>query len=510
MKVSSGRRALDKVYKRRDRYETPNWQREKVWGTAKKQLLIDSILRGWKLPKFYFLKTSDDPEEHEVVDGQQRLNAIFEFFGNQLPLSAESQTMFGGKFYKDLSASASDVFDDFEIEYDEITDADEAEVREYFQRLQKGMQLNASENLNAIPSQLRDHCRKLANHNFFAKKVSFPNKRYAFFDVASKVTTIEINGIDTGLRYDDIKEAFDSQKGFSSSSPVAKRVDAAMEYVNRAFDTKNPVLRNRTMVQSIVSLASRIAASGRGAGSEKKFREFIEGFVQELTRQVELGKDATDQDYIEFQRSVSANVRGTAKTRQEILLRKLLQADPSFATVLGPAAVTESGITQDITRLSDSIGELVEKINDAHAAERGEDLFKATNKTNAALKKIAKPARDYKSYKSFVENLYFLFWEGSGGRLVMKPDAFQDINALRTDLDHDVDHGDAGKVRAKRKKISKTFGKYASTATPSTLEPEHFPAVQAKMLTAVKKALQAILTAGFTAQTVKAKRAREK
>ena len=30
MKMTSGRRALDKVYKRRDRYDIPDWQREEV------------------------------------------------------------------------------------------------------------------------------------------------------------------------------------------------------------------------------------------------------------------------------------------------------------------------------------------------------------------------------------------------------------------------------------------------------------------------------------------------
>jgi hypothetical protein len=47
MKMTSGKRALDKIYKRRDRYEIPEWQRSKVWDRKKKQSLIDSILRGW-------------------------------------------------------------------------------------------------------------------------------------------------------------------------------------------------------------------------------------------------------------------------------------------------------------------------------------------------------------------------------------------------------------------------------------------------------------------------------
>src|SRR2546422_1454877 len=84
----SEKRAIDKIFRRRDRYDIPDWQRQEVWNREKKQRLIDSILRGWKLPKFYFIEGVG--ENYLVEDGQQRLNAIWEFFSNELPLSAES------------------------------------------------------------------------------------------------------------------------------------------------------------------------------------------------------------------------------------------------------------------------------------------------------------------------------------------------------------------------------------------------------------------------------------
>ena len=86
--MTADKRAIDKMFRRRDRYEIPDWQRQKVWNKKKKQGLIDSILRGWKLPKFYFVKSSD--ENFLVEDGQQRLTAIFEFFAGDLGLSQES------------------------------------------------------------------------------------------------------------------------------------------------------------------------------------------------------------------------------------------------------------------------------------------------------------------------------------------------------------------------------------------------------------------------------------
>lgn len=88
MKMTADKRAIDKIFRRRDRYEIPDWQRQKVWTKKKKQGLIDSILRGWKLPKFYFVKGTD--ESFLVEDGQQRLTAIFEFYSDDLALTPES------------------------------------------------------------------------------------------------------------------------------------------------------------------------------------------------------------------------------------------------------------------------------------------------------------------------------------------------------------------------------------------------------------------------------------
>ncbi|HTS89301.1 MAG TPA: DUF262 domain-containing protein, partial [Gemmatimonadales bacterium] len=59
MKMELRSRAIDKVFKRRDRIEMPDFQREEVWPLEKKRRLLDSILRGWHLPKFYFRKVEN-------------------------------------------------------------------------------------------------------------------------------------------------------------------------------------------------------------------------------------------------------------------------------------------------------------------------------------------------------------------------------------------------------------------------------------------------------------------
>ena len=232
MEMRAEKRALDKIYKRRDRYEIPDWQRGKVWQRPKKQALIDSILKKWKIPKFYFVKTSSDPNEYEVVDGQQRLLAIFDFFDNELPLCEDTATEVGASYYKDLPESVADGFDDYEIEFDEITNANDEEVKEFFQRLQGGLPLTSSEKLNSVHSRLRDFCRRLSKHDFFKKKVVASDKRYGHFDIVAKVAVIEIEGIDVGLRFDDLKTAFNSEKSFiNKKSPFISKALNGVEKI---------------------------------------------------------------------------------------------------------------------------------------------------------------------------------------------------------------------------------------------------------------------------------------
>lgn len=492
MKMTPGHREIDKMFKRRNRYEIPDWQRQKIWGREKKQKLIDTILRGWKLPKFYFYKIAED--QYEVVDGQQRLTAIFEFCSNVLPLSKQSSEEFGGELYKSLPIGTSEAFDDFKIEYDEIEDATEEELKEFFQRLQAGLPTTSSERLNSVHSKFRDHCKKLASHRFFKAKVAVPNTRYAHFDIVAKVATIELEGVSTGLRYNDIKKVFDSNVAFSPTSAAGKKLKKTFDYLNRVFPEQSALLRNRTIVQAFSTLVARIIDTGKANGYEAKVKDFFERFMKELSAQVELGQNATDNDYISFQRSVNANIKGGARLRQEVLLRKLLIAAPDLADLFDPSIVAESGLRVRISELAESLTNLITSANSLYSSRHGNDLFKATSKTVQAMSRLGKVAKDFGAYGTFIDDLYFVFHEGSGSRLKDSvPTSFVDINLLRTELRHDVDHGNEGKVRAKRRKIGSIFSKYAGTPSAQTIAPERFAAIQANILTALESDLHSII-----------------
>ncbi|MBW4721308.1 DUF262 domain-containing protein [Saccharothrix obliqua] len=491
MDMQSKRIALDKIYKRRDRYEIPDWQRKGVWNDSQKKRLIDSVLRGWKLPKFYFQKTGSDPETFEVVDGQQRLTAIWGFYDGVLELSEESVEAFGAKSYKDLADSLSDAFDDYEIEYDVIADATEKEVKEFFQRLQAGLPLTSSEKLNSIHSKLRDYCVELSEHPFFKTSTVVLDRRHAYFDICSKVLVLEIEGLDSGIRFDDVSAAFLSNTAFSHSSAIARRVKSALDLLVEVFPEKSAVLKQRSMIQSIITLVCHLQEAGMADDQVPTLKEFIERFSGELARQVELGAAATDYDYMAFQRTVNANTKSGVRQRHEVLLRKLFAAHPDFFSVVNRSSGLEEALRTDVQRCAKEIRTTVQTVNERYAAKHGEDLFKATNKTAATLSSLDERISSLDEYKAWVDKLYFVFRESVGQRLNDQvPQSFLDVNNLRTYLQHDVDHGKG--VAAKRKKLGETFAKYAGDSIPEGYDFGFSSSLQANLLNALVADLRSL------------------
>ena len=63
------------------------YQRKLVWTVDEKQYLIDSIQKGLPIPLILLAQTDDN--RYEVIDGLQRLNAIFSFIENRFELDGK-------------------------------------------------------------------------------------------------------------------------------------------------------------------------------------------------------------------------------------------------------------------------------------------------------------------------------------------------------------------------------------------------------------------------------------
>ncbi len=145
----------------------PKYQRRLVWPFKNKVYLIDSILQGLPLPKF-FLQIRVDSKTgktiYDMVDGQQRLSTIFEFISEktnddkEFVLSKKNHPE-PEKFLKDFEGMKfSELPQDFQqklwlykLSMEELTEATEDEIKDMFVRLNlSNVKLNSQELRNAL------------------------------------------------------------------------------------------------------------------------------------------------------------------------------------------------------------------------------------------------------------------------------------------------------------------------------------------------------------------------
>jgi hypothetical protein len=494
MKMEIRSRAIDKVYKRRDRIDMPDFQREEVWSDIKKRLLIDSILKGWHLPKFYFRKL--DHSTFECIDGQQRMSAIFEFFDDELTFDDDLSRRYNATKYSELSDDLSDRFDDFEIEIEEIEEATEEDLEELFKRLQLGTPLNTAEKINAVMGQMRDFCHDIADRPFFGDKIALRDTRYSHFEIVVKWAFIEARSIQQQMRLPQLESLLRENRTFSRQSDTGRKITGAIDFLDRAFPDKCSILRNRANTLSICMLATRVFEQDLiTEAAAREFRSFVESFFSLLTQEVEKGVKAVDKELIRYQNAISSDSGGgnSIRTRINILTKRLATFSPSFSPLLGAYHEISNEVTRNIAELAQTVREMLYEVNRKYSAAKGQDLFKMTNESSAALTKIGDPCRDTHGYEELIDSLYFLVYEGSGNcnRLPSPPPDFaMDVKILRNDIRHDANHGSESDVTKKRLRAGNIFEKYSVKKAPEECGPEEFLSAHIRLLTEMVSFLQ--------------------
>ena len=138
--------------KRKQLELNPAFQRRDVWTPAAKVYLIDTILRGFPIPKIYLRSKVDTKTQsgvREVVDGQQRLRAILDFAHDKFPLSNRAGDLDGLK-YSLLPDAFKEQFLHYPLTVEQFMNADDSKVLEAFARLNSyGLSLTAAEKRHA-------------------------------------------------------------------------------------------------------------------------------------------------------------------------------------------------------------------------------------------------------------------------------------------------------------------------------------------------------------------------
>jgi hypothetical protein len=310
----------------------PDYQRPAVWSSAQKQLLVDSILRGYDVPKFYWRQVSKKPVKFDVVDGQQRIRAIWEFCNGTYGLPKEADEIDGnpvaGLKYQDLPYDLRIKWDTYNLDVVVMDDADEEETREMFLRLQNGTSLKAQEKRNAMPGNMRDFVKSLASHSIFSV-CGFTNSRYVYDQVAAQMVLLELNGGPCNVKNADLNRMYEINKAFDTNCAKAKKCRRVLDFLYSAFPTKTPELERFNLI-SLYGVASQLLETyvikDRASDLAKWFITF-ETFRRE---QDKLPEGEADNEILKYHEktSHSTDSEDSLSSRHVFLLRKFFEAVP--------------------------------------------------------------------------------------------------------------------------------------------------------------------------------------
>ena len=260
------------------------YQRATVWSQPQQALLIDSIMRGFDIPKIFLRKLPDgSPYLFDVIDGKQRLTAIWEFVADGVPLLRTDPFPefgeLGGKRWSELPDDARDRLQFTNVTVSKIEDATEDEIHELFLRLQKGSPLNAAEKRNAIAGHVRNFvAHRLTQHPVWPKTAIRPS-RFGWHEHSAIVLALVLKGGPTGLKGADLHKLYEIDD-FDPSGPDACRTIRLLDTLSDIASHSPKSLRTRWVIVDLSIVLMRLFDQEFDI-NPANVMEFFQGFEAE-------------------------------------------------------------------------------------------------------------------------------------------------------------------------------------------------------------------------------------
>lgn len=215
----------------------PEYQREFVWNRNLQQELISSILSDAAIPQIMLWKKPGF--SYDVIDGQQRLQTIYNFFSDEFTLMPD--TLFNGEkigrmTYSTMPREAQMAFHNYTF-FVHIIDTDDHDlIIKQFLRLQSGRPLTKQDKRDAQLGTVKEMLDIISQHEAFDKLYV---RERAKRTLALRLLVLEHYNYERGPD-DSILDAFHIKyHGIGIDSPMAQslmaKVDRCLTKMERTF-----------------------------------------------------------------------------------------------------------------------------------------------------------------------------------------------------------------------------------------------------------------------------------
>lgn len=321
-------------------FDPPYQRMSDIWPLEKRQLLVDSILNGFDVPKLYFHEFFPSKEvdgkkvKYAIVDGKQRLQSIFSFIEGRFPIADRFELLEdpsitpGGLTYAELAReypSLKTRFDGFVLPIVSILTDETELIEDMFSRLNEAAPLNAAEKRNALGGPIPAIIRSTAQHPFFVEKLPFTNARYRHYDLIAKFLYLCYRDqlVDTKkVHLDEFVKQQRRSQAHQESARLAQEMTRVLDRLVRLFVDRDTLLRSvGTVVLYFYMLRDAIKNGWAEELSRRPLEEF-ENIRAENRRAAEADEAQSEYKLLEFDRLAQSPNDGVALRYRYAVIRQ--------------------------------------------------------------------------------------------------------------------------------------------------------------------------------------------
>jgi len=252
----------------------PEFQRNSVWPAPAKAYLIDTILADRPIP-LLFLERHTSAQTgrpvYRVIDGQQRLRAIFDYLDGRFRLTQTKDTRWRNKRFAQLAAADRERILNYDLVVEELTGYSDPDIRDLFVRINKYVvSLSRQELRHAKESgRFYDFVEALGQWDFWQEaKVFTPLqvRRMRPVEFSAELAVLLVEGPQ------DKKVAIDLYYGaYQDSFPYARPVESRLRTYFSWISKGLPDLAERRYRRP-VDLYALVGAIDRQTGGQARVR----------------------------------------------------------------------------------------------------------------------------------------------------------------------------------------------------------------------------------------------
>jgi len=311
------------------------FQRNAIWSRPAKAFLIDSILMDSPIPVLYFQKgvsAQTSRIQYTVVDGQQRLNAVFQFMENKFSLTeSDPDSPWYRKRWKSLSDDERTRITSYDFVIQELSGYSAANIRDMFRRMNRYV-------VALNPQELRHATEDGAFKNLVEKIGAWPfwtdngvvtkqaaNRMKNDELVAELLILLSEGPQDKKESVDLYYESF--REEFQQGTQLEAELNSILETVQSAIPLlKKSLLRRPANIYALVGAISDITSEEIALPPVATLRRRLEVFSEELAVKDEEIRTERASRYAVAQSRQTDNIRPRL-ARIEILRRVIMGAD---------------------------------------------------------------------------------------------------------------------------------------------------------------------------------------